>query len=287
MPEVAGEAPISSVLGQPRPRVSQHTFLGGNSFMLGILNRYRGELGVTALPQELDAAISAPESYLGSQTAAVTIASAAVTGSRLDLDVAVTNLAGHKLPTAYPSRRVWLHVSVSDTDGNVVFESGAPRADGAIDGNDNDMDAVRFEPHYDEIRSADQVQIYESIMADRADAVTTGLLRGVRYIKDNRLLPRGFDKTTAPADVAVHGEAAADASFAAGGDRLRYRVELGNAGGRELHVAVELLYQTIGYRWAENLKDYPAVETDRFVEYYRDSIEGAAERLASDRMEIE
>ena len=57
MPEVPVEIPITSVLGQPRPRMSQHTFLGANAFMLRILNRYRGELGVTALPQELDAAI--------------------------------------------------------------------------------------------------------------------------------------------------------------------------------------------------------------------------------------
>ena len=38
--------------------------------------------------------------------------------------VAVENLAGHKLPTAYPSRRVWLHVTVLDGP-DVVFESGA------------------------------------------------------------------------------------------------------------------------------------------------------------------
>ena len=37
MPEVAGETPIASVLGQPRPRLSQHTFRGGNAFMFRIL----------------------------------------------------------------------------------------------------------------------------------------------------------------------------------------------------------------------------------------------------------
>ena len=79
----------------------------------------------------------------------------------------VENLGGHKLPTAYPSRRAWLHVVVRDASGAVVFESGAMNPDGSIQGNDNDADAAKFEPHYDEIRSADQVQIYESIIGGR------------------------------------------------------------------------------------------------------------------------
>ena len=42
-----------------------------------------------------------------------------------------------------------------------------------------------------------------------------------------------------------------------------------------------LFFQSIGFRWAENLTAYPAFETERFVGYYRDTIEGAAVRLAS------
>jgi len=271
MPEVAAEVPISSVLGQPRPRLSQHTFRGGNAFMLGILNKYRGELGVTALPQELDAAIRETKDYLGSQTATVAIAAVQRAASRLDFEVAVTSAAGHKLPTAYPSRRVWLHVVVSDAAGAVLFESGALRADGAIVGNDNDADATAFEPNYVEIESAAQVQIYESIMVDSRGEVTTGLLHGVRYVKDNRLLPRGFDKATAAADVAIHGAAATDANFVAGGDSVRYRLDLGAAPRGELRVVAELLYQTIGYRWATNLRSYEADETQRFARYYADS----------------
>jgi hypothetical protein len=50
-------------------------------------------------------------------------------------------------------------------------------------------DATRFEPHYLEITRPDQVQLYEAMLGAHG-ALTTGLLITVRYIKDNRLLPR-------------------------------------------------------------------------------------------------
>jgi hypothetical protein len=37
----------------------------------------------------------------------------------------------------------------------------------------------------------------------------------VRYLKDNRLLPGGFDKRTAEPDIAVRGHAASDADLSA------------------------------------------------------------------------
>jgi hypothetical protein len=151
----------------------------------------------------------------------------------------------------------------------MVFESGALRPNGSIVGNDNDDDAARFEPHYREISTPDQVQIYEPVLADQNGHLTTGLLSGVRYIKDNRLLPRGFDKTSAASDVAVNGAAADDPDFIAATDSIRYRVDV-PAGRGPLQIDVELNYQSIGFRWAENLKDYDAPEPRRFVGYYED-----------------
>jgi hypothetical protein len=281
MPVVDSEMPISAIMGQSRPHFSRHTFRGGNYFVLGLLNKYRDELGTKALPQELDAAIAQTKAYLGSQSATVAITGAKFTGARLDVDVAVTSNTGHKLPTAYPSRRAWLHVTVTDAAGAVLFESGAERANGSIVGNDNDADATRFEPHYDEIRSSDQVQIYESIMVDQRGAVTTGLLRALTYAKDNRLLPRGFDKATADARVAVHGAAAQDANFVGGGDTVHYRLDLGRKPAGAVRVAVQLNYQTVGYRWADNLRGYDAPETRRVVRYYDESVvAGSAVELA-------
>jgi hypothetical protein len=267
MPEVAEPTPVASVLGEVRPGLSRHTFVGGNSFMLRMLNRYRTELGVEALPAELDFNARATELQLQSTTATVTATAARAPGGRLDLDVAVRNLTGHKFPTGYPSRRSWLHVTVRDQAGRAIFESGAVQSSGAIAGNDNDADATRYEPHHEEIRTPDQVQIYESMMVNSAGVVTTGLLHAVRFVKDNRLLPRGFDKSTAGPDIAVQGGAAADENFTAEGDRVRYRIADARATG-PLDVEVLLRYQPISFRWAKNLGAYDASEPRRFVTFF-------------------
>ena len=235
--------------------------------MLRMLNRYRADLGVDALPAELDANARATIQQLQSDSATITATASRAAAATLALDVTVRNLTGHKFPTGYPSRRSWLHVTVRDQDGRAIFESGAVQASGAIDGNDNDADARKYEPHYDEIRTPDQVQIYESMMVDRVGVVTTGLLQATRFVKDNRLLPRGFDKSTAGADIAVRGDAAADADFTADGDRVRYRIDISRATG-SLEVEVALRYQPISFRWAQNLKAYDASEPRRFVSYF-------------------
>ena len=277
---VAAPAPISSVLGEPREGLSRHAFRGGNAFMLQLLGTYRDELGVTAPAAALEASAALTTAHLQEETARIDRLDGRFDGGDLVVDVAVRNLAGHKLPTAYPSRRAWLHVQVRDAVGVLVFESGAMRQDGSVEGNDNDDDARALEPHYTEITAPDQVQIYESMIVDADGEVTTALLRGVRYAKDNRLLPSGFDKASAPADVAVRGRAAADTDFRADGDDVRYRIPI-QEGVRAATVSVRLLFQTIGYRWADNLRAYDARETNRFVGYYEAHAADSAVVLAT------
>lgn len=279
MPVVPQDTPIASVLGDPRPGFARHTFVGGNFFMLRMLNKFRSELGVQALPHEMEASVQRTLDNLQQATARLSVEPPEVAGGRLTFDVNVTNLSGHKLPTAYPSRRAWLHVTVHDRSGRAVFESGAIAPSGAIDGNDNDVDGLTYEPHYTEIRRSEEVQIYESVMVDGEGVVTTGLLRGVRYIKDNRLLPRGFAKATASKDVAVLGAAAQDADFTGGNDRVRYSVDVSGIDG-PFRVETELRFQVIAFRWAENLKQYDAPETRRFTGYYQAMSSTASEPLA-------
>ena len=279
MPSVEQETPITSVLGEPRKGLARHVFVGGNFFMLRLLNRYRLDLGVEAPSHELEASTLRTIRNLQSETAAVTVERAETAGGRLNVDLAVRNSTGHKLPTGYPSRRAWLHVAVRDRDGRLVFESGAIGPNGVIQGNDNDADAAKFEPHYTEIRQPDQVQIYESIMGDTAGLPTTGLLTAVRYLKDNRLLPRGFDKATASEDIQVVGGATQDGDFTGAGDRIRYSIDTAGSAG-PFQIDVELRFQPIGFRWAENLKRYDAPEAQRFTVYYDSMASVSSETLA-------
>ncbi|MGD0158477.1 MAG: hypothetical protein ABSB50_20490 [Terracidiphilus sp.] len=279
MPAVSEPVAVASLLGKPRDGVRQHTFTGANFLMEAMLAAHRDELAVSAQPSGLAAASAQITSFLQSQSARVTVTPAQLSGSDLSFEVHVENLTGHKLPTAYPSRRAWLHVVVTDAGGRTVFESGKLNPDGSIAGNANDADPTRFSPHYTRITQPDQVEIFEPILGDSQGRVTTGLVSATQYLKDNRILPTGFDKLAAPPDIAVRGEAVADPDFTAGSSTTHYAISTNGATG-PFHIAAELLYQPVGYRWAHNLATYQAAEPQRFVHYYEQAAAQSAVVLA-------
>jgi hypothetical protein len=279
MPVVNEPVPITALYGQPREGMHRHVFVGGNFVLLGFLKDHHDDLAAGASPQNLETAIRRTTDFLQTQSAKVTIEHLDHNAGKLSMTVLTQNLTGHKLPTAYPSRRAWLHVVVRDAQGHTVFESGALRPDGSIVGNANDDNPQLYEPHYREITRPDQVEIYEPILGDVHGNVTTGLLNTVRYLKDNRLLPSGFDKETASKEIAVVGDAATDPSFGGGGSELRYVVPTLNASG-PFRIEVELWYQPIGFRWAHNLAPYKAAEPQRVVGYYESASRSSAVVLA-------
>jgi hypothetical protein len=146
----------------------------------------------------------------------------------LEASVTLTNLTGHKLPTGFPSRRIWLDFEVKDSSGKTAFRSG--------------LDPQEPQPHHAAIDSPSKVQIYESEMADAAGRRTTALLRAASYLKDNRILPDGFDASKAPAGIHPAG-IAGDADFLPGSDTTLYRVA-GLAQG-SYSIRVRALYENI------------------------------------------
>ena len=137
-----------------------------------------------------------------------------------------------------------------------------------IAGNANDDDPAAYEPHYTTLSAARirSRSTRRSWAIPRARSRPSCWRQSV-YLKDNRILPDGFDKAGAGPDIAVAGEAAADADFVAGSDTLGLSIDVGAAEG-PFTVTAELLYQSIGYRWAENLRDHSGPEVDQFLALY-------------------
>lgn len=278
MPAIAGSAPDALFNSPTHEGLRLHSFTGANFFMQTLLSTHHDELAVSAKSADLTSAATETSEFLKSQTAHLSLSALAAANGKLSFSVTVQNLTGHKFPTAFPSRRAWLHVTVSDASGHVIFESGKLNDDGSIAGNLNDADPARYSPHYAAITAPDQVQIFEPILGDKDDHVTTALLTATHYLKDNRILPAGFDKSTAPPDIAVRGKAASDPAFIGGTATTRYEIPA-NATG-PFAVKVELLYQPIGFRWAHNLAPYKAAEPQRFVKYYESASTKSAAILA-------
>jgi hypothetical protein len=285
MPEAPGEVILSVTGGPARSPFSIHSFAGGNTYALKLLSTYKDELQVTASDEQIEAALDRALAQLQEQTAQIQVFKTEVEENILNVKVAVDSQVGHKFPSGFPSRRVWVHLQVIDATGKTLFESGHWDLNGGIYGNANDLNETTFEPHYEVISDPEQVQIYEAIMGDVDSAVTTTLLRGAEYLKDNRLLPAGFDKAAVSADIAVYGAAAQDPDFVGGSDQIRYQIDLGDAAGPFI-VRAELLYQSIGYRWAQNLNRYDAPEPQRFIGFY-ENVANKPTLVASASVEVD
>jgi hypothetical protein len=267
MAEAEGGVKVSNLSRVLRSPFSQHIFVGGNVYMLDVLKEFGEELMLTASSEQFHDTKERAIEQLSTQTATISFDEVRLSGSRIIADVIIEVLTGHKFPTGFPSRRAWIHFVVHDAAGEVLFESGAADPDGSIVGNDNDADPGDFEQHYLAIVQPEQVQIYEAILVDSENHVTTTLLRAKGHLKDNRLLPSGFEKEAPYEDIAVHGAAREDEDFQGGGDEIQYVVDVGEAEG-PYKVTIELLYQSIGYRWADNLHLLAGLEIERFLGYY-------------------
>ncbi len=264
MPSATGGVVLSNRGGPgigltARAPFSQHHFVGGNLFMLDLLAANIDPLKLTASSENFAATRERTRAQLEESTATLRRTAFTVTDDELAVGLRVENLAGHKLPSGIPTRRAWIHLTVRDATGAVLFSSGEPLPDGRIAGNDADTSLSACEPHYDVLTRPDQVQIYEGVMEDTDGAVTYTLLRGARFRKDNRLLPAGFNKSTASPDIAPAGAAATDTTFIGGADEVTYRIARAGRPG-PFTVSARLLYQTVSHAFAADLLTDAAAE---------------------------
>lgn len=240
-----------------RQPFGQHWFVGGNTFMLNILKNNIEELGVTATEDHFNTVIGHTLHQLQNETATIQIEEGVIDGDTARYTVKLTNLAGHKLPSGYPSRRVYLEFRMLDEDGNVVFHSGKPQPGQPFEVYGNDLP---FEPHHDLIKSEDQVQIYEMVMGDVNGNPTTVLERAASPLKDNRLVPLGFSTLHSAYDTTmIVGAAATDLNFnhiggveGTGTDEVRFHIPVTGIDGN-VTVTATLHFQSVPPRWLEEM----------------------------------
>ncbi|AKS41830.1 hypothetical protein [Wenzhouxiangella marina] len=281
-----------------------HEFVGGNAHMLDIFAEFREQLGLLDTTEDgFRAKAADSRNLLQNASAVIEVLDPEVDGDAILAPVRITNLAGHKLPTGYPSRRMWIHLRVLDANDQVVFESGAPNADGelaldALHGRSECLEPYEnhislaprpcFEPHRDLIEDPDQVAIYESVMGDVNGLITYHLIYGSHYLKDNRIPPIGFRRSVLPADGAsdIYGAARNDGDFSpsfpaqgSGQDVVRYRIPTGEA-ALSLSIEARLLYQSIRPNFVQGLHAPESESVSLFQKMYA-SVPPAPEVLAT------
>ena len=247
MPKSQGNVIIATGASTARPNFHQHQFIGANTYMLEIIKNNRTKLGALADTASFDATITNTREFLKA-AADVNIINTNFTNGTLDFSVLVSNHSGHKFPTSLPSRRAWLHVKITNTNDQTVFESGAFNSNGQIIGVDDNTEG--YEEHYEKIDDALEVQVYEPIMADTDGNLTYTFMQASSYLKDNRILPLGY-KANTPANAQPYGEATDDDDFIGGSDTVDY--EISDLPDGDYNIAVTLRYQTMSYGFAQDL----------------------------------
>jgi hypothetical protein len=270
----------------PRSPFGRHVFAGGNTLVLSMLRDHSERLRVDAPAESLEAILEATRVQLEERSARLAIRDVRRDGRALRVELSVENLAGHKLPTAHPTRRAWLRLRVLGQDGTLLFASGEVDARGRIvDGAGrplaSELAGGPVPPHRDAVRGQDEVVLYEAVMADADGAPTHTLLRGAAWLKDTRLLPRGWEPDHPEAERIAPVGTLGDEDFGPGGDLVRYELELEYAG--PLRIEADLLYQPLGARWAAELLRWDTPEVALFRELW-DAADVAPEVLASVRL---
>lgn len=267
MPDVQGDGmPLATRLAHrpdgadfppigARGPFSRHSFVGANTLLPRLLKQGRALLNPAASDLALEAAEQRARDLLRQRTATLTVVDPQRAERSLSFRVHVENRVGHKLPSGYPSRRLFLQVRVLDAKGRSLFELGAVDRAGRLVAADGtplpaELHGGPAHPHRTRITSDEQAIVWESVMSDGHGAPSYELLAAEGFIKDNRLLPRGHaDATTGPLSTAPVG--VDDTDFVAGSDDVAFTLSsLSEAPAR---IEVRLLYQTLSPRYQDEL----------------------------------
>ncbi|MEO8460539.1 MAG: hypothetical protein ABI451_08430 [Dokdonella sp.] len=238
-----------------------HAFVGGNTWVPGII---KGEYGAGLGPSRvasLDQTVNWSRQMLQASASVAAsvqnfVAPTPSVAGNLSLQIKVTNLGGHKLPTGYAEgRRMWLNVQVRDNSNALVFESGNYNATTGV------------------LTQDAQARVYEvkqGIWNGSACATTDGggaeqfhFVLNNCIAKDNRIPPLAFHAATVddpngydtrPVG-ATYPETISGSGILVNFDNAPFTAAIPAATPLPLHVTATLYYQTSSKEYIEFLRD--------------------------------
>jgi hypothetical protein len=247
--------------------------MGGNAYMVNLIKQNKNTLNVNATDANFDSTLAATNRMLKQQTLESTLTFNSQDNDTAYFSLSLKNLAGHKFPSGYPSRRAVVLFKVKDQSGNIMFQSGVLNNDYEL------VNADTYLPHYNVINSPQKVQIYEMVMGDVNGNKTSILERAAVALKDNRIPPKGFTSTHSVYDtVKIVANAYTDEDFnknsngdeGTGTDVIHYHVPIYGYSGK-LYVEAEVIYQTIPFHFLGELFQDSTPEIEQFKTMFNSS----------------
>lgn len=263
--------------------ISRHKFQGLNAMLLLMFEQFNETLGVrkTDVMTGADGVSQALEGFVRQareNTVDLEVETRLDDGDKtLTVDVEVTNKVGHRFLSGVGFRRSFLELLVIEAteDGDrVVWGSGRTNSVGVLvdDGGkvlpteffERGADgSEQYQPHHEVITRQDQVQVYEELIRNAKGDFTTSFVRRHKHVKDNRLLPFGWQlrgpvpgryaefkdylEATHPGPDAVRD---ADYVSGQGRDSVRYELSLpDDVDPQRITVRATMYYQSVPPYW--------------------------------------
>ncbi|MCP3959283.1 MAG: hypothetical protein GY719_15640 [bacterium] len=255
MPQ-ASEDPAFACAFQDNDRtgdMATHQLVGGNVWIPTVL---RGEYPALMRDEEYSATIAWATDMLQNRTATVEIvdSSEPTPGEDLDVTVRVTNLTGHKLPTGYPEgRRMWLHATARDAEGDLLWESGGYDFDTGDLTQDAQVKIYEIKPGIWDLNGTGE--------CDTSDGAANPLFHFVLnncIASDNRIPPLGFtggsDPETAPVAY-TYPETSPGSGILVSYDDTDYQIPVPADAVLPITIEARLYFQTVSKEYVEFLRD--------------------------------
>jgi hypothetical protein len=256
----------------PRSPFNRHKFMGGNEFMVKLIKNNKTTLGISNVADErFDSTVAASVRLLQEQTLTVDLTLDSISTDTAFVKLRLTNKAGHKFPSGYPSRRAVVQLISISNAGDTLFKSGLFAPDFAL------LNAPpSHQPHYDVISDDTKTQVYEMVMGDVNGDKTTVLERADTTLKDNRIPPEGFETGTPLYDtIRIVGDAETDTDFnkysggadGSGQDYVHYHIAVTGLTGN-FKVVARVYYQAVPPEWLQEMFSMSSQPIDDFKNMY-------------------